>query len=170
MTPRRDPPATTGRRETTYATPSDHELVITRTFDAPRTLVWAAFTDPAHVPHWHTGPDGTTMPVCEIDLRPGGRWRYVWRNAHGREIEASGTYREVDPPRRIVSLVTNRRGKQTNTTTFAEDQGCTVVTVSMRFASTAARDQALPYAKIGTDGNYARLDAYLATSPTPITP
>jgi uncharacterized protein YndB with AHSA1/START domain len=95
--------------------------VITRTFDAPRSLVWAAFTDPKHVPNWHTGPDGFTMPVCEIDLRPGGSWRYVWRNAHGREFGATGTYREVDPPKRIVYATSVNGEEQTSTTTFTEE-------------------------------------------------
>lgn len=163
MTPRGDAPAATARHQTIYSTPSDRELVITRTFDAPRSLVWAAFTDPKHLPNWHTGPDGFTMPICEIDLRPGGSWRYVWRNAHGREFEATGTYREVDPPTRIVA-VTNRNGQeQMSTTTFAEQDGRTTVTNTMRFASKAARDQGLPYAKAGTESNHARLDAYLAS-------
>ena len=151
------------RNRTTFSTPSDHELVITRTFDAPRSLVWAAFTDPKHLPNWHTGPKGTTMPLCEIDLRPGGSWRYLWRSAQGHENEAAGIYREVDPPRRLVQ-VTNRGGaEQTNTTTFSEDNGRTTVVVSIRFASKAARDQALPYAKGGTASSYAHLDAYLAS-------
>lgn len=151
------------RRETTYDTPSDRELVVTRTFDAPRALVWAAFTDPKHVPNWQTGPEGTTMPVCEIDLRSGGRWRYVWRNKHGREFEASGIYSEVDPPKRFVIVVNKDGAEQKNTTTFAEEEGRTRVTVSMLFASKAARDQGIPYAKMGTDTNYANLDAYLAS-------
>jgi uncharacterized protein YndB with AHSA1/START domain len=164
MTPRRDAPAA-ARQQTIYSTPSDRELVITRTFDAPRSLVWAAFTDPKHLPNWQTGPEGFTMPVCEIDLRPGGSWRYVWRNARGAEFGATGTYREVDPPKRIVTAVTSLDGEeQTNTTTFTEENGRTTVTVSMLFASKASRDQGLPYAKVGTEGSYARLDAYLAST------
>lgn len=163
MTPTRDA-ATASRHETIYSTPSDLELVITRVFDARRTLVWAAFTDAKHLPNWHTGPEGTTMPVCEIDLRPGGTWRHVWRNAEGREFEATGTYCEVDPPERIVQLSSSRSGEgQTSTTTFAEDNGRTIVTVTMRFASTAARDRAVPLARFGTESNYAHLDAYLAS-------
>lgn len=161
MTPQSEPAAT--RRQTTYATPSDRELVITRTFDAPRALVWTAFTDPKHLPHWHTGPDGFTMPACEIDLRPGGSWRYVWRNAHGREFTATGTYREVEPPHRIVAVTQVDGAEQTNTTTFTEESGRTTVVVSIRFASQASRDRGLPYAKVGTESNYARLDAYLAS-------
>lgn len=161
MTPSEAPAAM--HKQTIYSTPSDRELMITRTFDAPRSLVWAAFTDPKHLPNWHTGPEGTTMPVCEIDLRPGGRWRYVWRNARGREFVATGIYREIDPPNRIVNVMNHKGEEQTNTTTFSEENGRTIVTVSMLFASKASRDQGFPYAKVGTESNYARLDAYLAS-------
>jgi uncharacterized protein YndB with AHSA1/START domain len=158
------PAAAAPRNPTTYSTPSDRELVITRTFDAPRSIVWAMFTDPQHLPNWHTGPDGFTMPVCEIDLRPGGAWNFVWRNARGAEFGASGTYREVEPPKRIVQLMTSRDGdEQTSTTTFTEENGRTTVTVSQLHASKTSRDQALPYAKMGTDSSYVRLDAYLAS-------
>ena len=150
--------------ETIYSTPSDRELVITRTFDAPRSLVWAAFTDPKHVPNWHTGPVGFTMPVCEIDLRPGGSWRYVWRNPQGKEFNATGTYREVDPPKRIVYVTGGHGEEQTSTTTFAEESGRTTVTNTLLFASKATRDRGLPYAKVGTEANYARLDIYLAST------
>ncbi|HEY4218989.1 MAG TPA: SRPBCC domain-containing protein [Gemmatimonadaceae bacterium] len=154
------------RHKTVYSTPSERELVVVRTFDAPRSIVWSAFTDPKHVPHWHTGPDGFTMPRCEIDLRPGGSFHYGWRNAHGREFDATGTYREVDPPNRLVT-VTNRDGEENcNTTTFTEENGRTTVTVSLLFASQASRDKGIPYTKIGTDTNYARLDDYLATERT----
>jgi uncharacterized protein YndB with AHSA1/START domain len=162
MTPPSEGPSAGTRNRTIFSTPSDRELVITRTFDAPRSLVWAAFTDPKHLPNWHTGPEGFTMPVCEIDLRPGGSWHYVWRNRQGREFGAAGTYREVDPPKRIVYVTSVNGEEQTSTTTFTEENGRTVVTSSMLFASKASRDRGLPYAKIGTESNYARLDAYLA--------
>ena len=149
------------RHQTIFSTPSDRELVITRTFDAPRSLVWAAFTDPKHLPNWHTGPSGFTMPVCEIDLRPGGSWHYVWRNAHGREFGATGTYREVKPPERIVTVTSKNGEENTATTVFTEHNGRTTVTNTMRFASKASRDQAVPYAKVGTESNYAHLDEYL---------
>ena len=165
MTPTSE--ATVTRNETTFATPSDLELVITRTFDAPRSLVWSAFTDPKHVPHWQTGPEGFTMPVCEIDLRTGGTWRYVWRNVHGREFTASGIYREVTPEERIVIVSTRDGEENTNTTVFADQGGRTVVTATLRFASKASRDHAVPYAKGGTASSYARLDAYLASVQRP---
>lgn len=163
--PSRSPARAAGaRHQTHYATPSDRELVITRTFDAPRALVWAAFTDPKHVPNWQTGPEGFTMPVCEIDLRPGGNWHYVWRNAHGREFGATGTYREVDPPKRF-SFVTNQNGEeQTSTTTFTEENGRTTVIVTMVLAGRASLEKALQYSKMGNESSYARLDAYLAST------
>jgi len=87
---------------TTYTTPSDTELLITRVFDAPRKIVFDAWTDPRHVPQWLLGPEGWTMPVCEVDLRAGGSWRYVWRKGDGTEMEMSGKYREVAPPERAI--------------------------------------------------------------------
>ena len=68
---------------TTYTTPSDQEVVITRVVSAPRRVVFDAFTNARHVPNWLIGPEGWTMPVCEIDLRPGGTWRYVYRKDDG---------------------------------------------------------------------------------------
>jgi uncharacterized protein YndB with AHSA1/START domain len=139
-TTRSDAPAANAtRNQTTYSTPTDRELVITRTFNAPRSLVWEVFTDPKHVPNWQAGPKGFTMPVCEIDLRPGGTWRYGWRNPQGREFVVVGTYGEVDPPKRLVQM-TSANGEQTNTTTFTEENGRTTVTVTQLFESRITRD------------------------------
>ena len=88
---------------TTFATPSDTEIVVTRVVDAPRELVFDAWTKPEHIANWMLGPEGWTMPVCEIDLRPGGAWHFVWRMADGTEMEMRGDYREVSPPERLVS-------------------------------------------------------------------
>jgi uncharacterized protein YndB with AHSA1/START domain len=157
MTPSEAP----ARNPTVFSTPSDLELVITRTFDAPRTLVWSAFTDPKHLPNWQ--PTQATMPVCEIDLRAGGIWHYVYRMANGNEFPATGTYREVDPPTRMVQAMTLNGEENTTTTTFTEDNGRTTVTVENRYASKAARDQALKYAKFGTESSYVRLDDYVVS-------
>jgi uncharacterized protein YndB with AHSA1/START domain len=96
---------TTGNRvaTTTFTAPSDREIAMTRVFDAPRRLVFEAWTNPEHVPHWLLGPEGWTMPVCEIDLRPGGSWHFVWRRSDGTEMEMRGEYREITPPERLVS-------------------------------------------------------------------
>ena len=62
---------------TTFTTPTDREVVITRVVAAPRRLVFDAYTKPEHLQHWMLGPEGWTMPVCELELRPGGAWRYL---------------------------------------------------------------------------------------------
>ena len=145
-------------------TEGDRHVVVTRRFAAPPEAVYRAHTEPAIIQKWILGPDGWTMPVCEIDLRPGGSWSYVWRNPQGREFGATGTYREVDPPKRMVQVTKSQSGEeQTNTTTFTEENGRTTVTVSMLFGSKQTRDQGMPYAKMGLEGSYASLDAYLAS-------
>ena len=83
-------------------TPSDREIAMTRVFNAPRTLVFEALTKPELVKRWLTGPPGWSMPVCEIDLRVGGAFRYVWRHDDGREMGMGGVFREVVPPERLV--------------------------------------------------------------------
>src|SRR5687768_6077484 len=82
----------------------EREIVITRSFDAPRGLVFDAFTKPELVKQWLLGPDGWSMPVCEIDLKVGGAYRYVWRrDADGSEMGMGGVYREIVPNERIVA-------------------------------------------------------------------
>jgi uncharacterized protein YndB with AHSA1/START domain len=78
---------------------------ITRVVAAPKDLVFDVHTSPRHLPHWMVGPPGWTMPVCEIDLRPGGAYRYVWRNAEGTEMTIGGTFEEVLRPDRRRSFV-----------------------------------------------------------------
>lgn len=83
-------------------TQSDREIVITRVFDAPRELVFEAWTDPKHITQWW-GPKGFTTRVTQLDLRPGGKWRYVMIGPDGTEYPATGTFREIIPPERIVT-------------------------------------------------------------------
>jgi uncharacterized protein YndB with AHSA1/START domain len=134
---------------------SERDCVITRTFDAPRTLVFKAWTDPKHMAQWW-GPDGFTNPVCELDVRPGGAWRIVMRAPNGEEHPAKGIYREVVPPERLVftidhselsdqwhALVNPGRDKSKDkpalegisTVTFDEQDGKTTVTIRTRFES-----------------------------------
>jgi uncharacterized protein YndB with AHSA1/START domain len=80
------------------------DFVITRVFDAPRELVWQAWTEPKHLAAWF-GPEIFTIPVCEMDLRPGGAWRLVMRGPDGSEYPLSGIYREIVKPVRIVTSV-----------------------------------------------------------------
>ena len=78
------------------------EIVATRFVEAPAEQVFDAWTKPEHIKQWMLGPDGYTMPVCELDLRPGGAWRFVWRGPTAGDLEMHGEYREVVRPERIV--------------------------------------------------------------------
>jgi uncharacterized protein YndB with AHSA1/START domain len=86
----------------TVALPSDREIVVTRMVNAPRQIVFDCYTKPELVRRWLLGPSGWTMPVCEIDLRVGGRYRYVWQHADGRQMGMGGVFREIDPPHRVI--------------------------------------------------------------------
>src|ERR1035437_1248164 len=84
-------------------TPTDREIAMTRVFDAPRALVFDALTKPELVRRWLLGPPGWSMPVCEIDLRVGGAYRFLWRNVGGAEMGVRGSYREIAAPERLVA-------------------------------------------------------------------
>jgi uncharacterized protein YndB with AHSA1/START domain len=151
---------------TTYATPTDLEVVITRVVDAPRKLVFAAWTDPKYVPRWMTGPEGWTMPVCDIDLRAGGTWRFVWRRENGTEMKMDGTYKEVSPPERLVT--TEKWGPEwpetINTLVLTPENGGTLMTLTILYPSKETRDAALKTGmKDGTDQSYERLAKLLKT-------
>jgi uncharacterized protein YndB with AHSA1/START domain len=151
---------------TTFTTPSDREIVMTRVFDAPRRLVFEAWTNPEHLPHWMLGPGGWTMPVCEIDLRPGGAWHFVWRRADGTEMAMRGVYREIVPPERLVS--TESWGgdwpETLNTLILSEEDGRTTLTNTALYPSKEARDAALKTGmKDGVTQSYDRLAEYLQT-------
>ncbi len=151
---------------TTFTTPSDREIAMTRVFDAPRRLVFDAWTNPKHVPHWMLGPDGWTMPVCEIDLRPGGAWRFVWRRSNGTEMEMRGEYREVTPPERLVSTESwgDDWPETLNTLTLSEEGGKTTMTQTVLYPSKEARDAAFETGmKDGASQSFDRLEAYLQT-------
>jgi len=149
---------------TEYTTPTDVDVVVTRLFDAPRKLAFAAYTDPKHVQKWLLGPEGWTMPVCEFEPKAGGQWRFVWRKTDGTEMAMSGTVREFVPPERVVT--TERWGPQwpetVNTVTFAESEGMTTITLTITYPTRAARDAALATGmKGGMDVSFDRLDQLL---------
>ncbi len=150
----------------TFTTPSDQEIVMTRVFNAPRQLVFEAHTNPQHLPHWMTGPAGWTMPVCEIDLRPGGTWHFAWRHSDGTQMEMRGIYREVVPPERLVNTQSwgAEWSETLNTLVLSEDAGRTTLTSTMLFASKNARDAALATGmKEGTTISYDRLADQLSS-------
>lgn len=154
------------RGTTTFTTPSDREIVATRVVDAPRSLVWECWTNPEHVPHWMTGPEGTTMPVCEIDLRVDGAWHFVWRQPDGKEMEMRGVYREIVPPERLVN--TESWGgdwpETLNTLVLTEEDGKTTMVCTVLYPSKEAREKALGTGmKEGWSQSYDHLDEYLRT-------
>ena len=150
-------------------TPNDFDVVCTRVFDAPARLVFDCHTKPALVSRWLLGPPGWSMPVCEIDLRVGGRYRYVWRNdAEGKEFGLTGIYREIDAPRRVVHTEAFEGAdmpQALTTTVFAEAAGRTTMTLTISYASRAERDAAIATGMTGGMGqSYDRLDALLASA------
>jgi uncharacterized protein YndB with AHSA1/START domain len=151
----------------TVAAVGDHEIVMTRTFDAPRRLVFDAFTKPDLVKRWLLGPDGWTLPVCEIDLRVGGRYRYVWhRERDGKQMAMGGVYREVVVPERIVSTEVFDDpwypGEGLTTVVLLEQHGRTTVTQTMRLVSREARDGILKSGmERGVAASYDRLETVL---------
>jgi uncharacterized protein YndB with AHSA1/START domain len=147
-------------------TPSDVELVVTRTFNAPRKLIFEAWTNPKYLPQWMLGPEGWTMPVCEIDLRIGGSWHFVWRKSNGTEMEMRGTYREIKPPERLVS--TESWGTPwpdtLNTLVLTEEAGKTTMTLTILYPSKEARAAATQTGMTnGMATTFERLETYLAS-------
>ncbi|MGC2108976.1 MAG: SRPBCC family protein [Candidatus Korobacteraceae bacterium] len=150
----------------TLTTPTEREVMMARVFDAPRRLIFDAWTKPEHVPHWMLGPEGWTMPVCEIDLRPGGVWHFVWRRSDGTEMEMRGVYREVSPPERLVS--TESWGgdwpETLNTLVLTEEGGKTTMQLTILYPSKAARDAALKTGMAdGVGASFDRLAKHIAS-------
>lgn len=128
-------------------TPSDREILITRDFDAPRRLVFDAFTKPEFVSRWLLGPPGWTMPLCEINLRVGGAYRYVWHSEKdGFEMAVGGVFHDIMPCERLVATEKFDDawypGEAINTTLFVETHGITRTTITVLYESLEARDTA----------------------------
>ena len=147
-------------------TSGDREITMTRSFNAPRALVFEALTTPTLVQRWLLGPPGWTMPVCEIDLRIGGAYRYVWRHEDGREMGMGGLFREIARPHRLVHTEKFDEawyaGEALITTELMEQNGKTTLTATILYESRDARDGVL---KSGMEGgvaaSYDRLEALL---------
>jgi uncharacterized protein YndB with AHSA1/START domain len=146
-------------------TPSDREIQIERVFDAPRERVFAVFTDPELIPEWW-GPRGTTAIVDQMDVRPGGAWRFRINNSDGVETGFRGTYREVTPPERIVQTFEweGMPGHIAVETAIFEDLGDrTKLTTTSLFHTTEERDGMLSSGmEKGASETYARLEELLA--------
>jgi len=149
-------------------TPSDREIAMIRVFNAPRNLVFDAWTKPELVRRWLLGPPGWTMPVCEIDLRVGGAYRFEWLGQDGTRMGMGGVYREIVIPERIVNTqlfdVDWTGGETLGTLLFTEHAGKTTLTNSVLYSSREARDAALRTRMAeGVEAGYARLDEILST-------
>jgi uncharacterized protein YndB with AHSA1/START domain len=147
----------------------DREIVMTRAFHAPRRLVFEAFTKPDLLRRWLLGPPGWTMPVCKVDLRVGGSYRYVWRNEKGTEMGAHGIYREVVVPERIVATETFDPpwypGECIISSVLREAAGTTTLTQTLQYESHAAREVVIQSPmESGVAISYDRLEEMLATS------
>jgi len=129
---------------TTFTAPSDREIVMTRIVDAPRKRVFEAWTDPAHLPSWF-GRRGWTMPVCEIDLRPGGTWRFLSQGPTGTKLGMYGVYREISPFDRLVYTESfdDYPGETLNTLVLSDEDGKTMITCTSVYPSKEARDAVL---------------------------
>jgi uncharacterized protein YndB with AHSA1/START domain len=158
------------------ATPSpavqsnERTVVITRVFDAPRELVWKAWTDPRHMAQWW-GPHGFTNPVCELEVRPGGALRIVMRAPDGAEYPMKGVFREVIKPERLVftAVAEDERGnallEALTTVTFAEQDGKTKLTVHARAVGlVVAAGRMLEGMQAGWTQSLERLEAHVAAA------
>ena len=131
----------------TVTTPSDQEIRMTRLFDAPRHLVFEAMSKPEHITEWwgRIG-EGYSVPVCEVDLRPGGKWRFIGRSPEGEIPAFYGEFREIVPPERIVQTEIFEPfpdAPAVNTTVLSEENGKTRVTVTSVYPSKDVRDMVL---------------------------
>ena len=147
-------------------TPTDRELMMTRVFDAPPGMVFDALTTPDLMKRWLLGPPGWTMPVCEVDLRVGGKYHYVWQNADGRKMGMGGTFKEIVRPSRIVATEMYEDywtgGETLVTTELVETRGKTTLRTTVRYASREARDAAIQMgATKGLEASYDRLEELL---------
>lgn len=150
-------------------TPSDREIVMTREFDAPRRLVFDAWTKAEHIKNWF-GRRGDIMTVCEVDLRVGGAWRYVWRLREGGEMGMHGEYREIAPPERLVSTEefegadAETMAPAVNTLTLEERHGTTTMRTGSLYGSREARDAVIATGmETGAAESFDRLAELLAT-------
>jgi uncharacterized protein YndB with AHSA1/START domain len=128
------------------STPSEQEIRMTRLFDAPRGLVFEAMTKPEHVKQWwgRLG-EGYSVPVCEIDLRPGGKWRFVNRHPQG-EAAFYGEYREITPPSRVVFTEIYEpfpESVSVVTALLSDEGGKTRLTATVRYPSREVRDMVM---------------------------
>ncbi len=149
-------------------TPSDREVVLTRVFDAPRRLVFDAFSKPELLKRWF-GPRGFSLVLCEVDLRLGGGFRFVLRSPDGKEMGMRGVYREIVPPERTVHMESfdDYPGVESQVTAvFVEQGGKTTLTATVLYPSKEVRDAVIKSGmEHGAAETYDRLAELLASQP-----
>lgn len=147
-------------------TPTAREVVVTREFDAPPGIVFDAMTKPEMLKHWY-GPEGWSLEVCDIDLRVGGKWRFVSRQPSGKEIGQFGVYQEIVFGERLVNTESWEdwdAGETLVTTVFSEQGGRTLFTSTILFPSEEVRDFILKSGLETSAGAvYDKLAAFLKT-------
>lgn len=151
-------------------TPTERDILLKRRFDAPRRLVFDAWTRPELLKRWLLGPPGWSMVVCEIDLKVGGSYRFAWLGSDGRGLEMRGVYREIVPSERLVSTEAFDEpwypGEALITTVLVEQDGRTMVTSTLRYESREARDAVIGSNMAhGVAASYDRLAEVLAATP-----
>jgi uncharacterized protein YndB with AHSA1/START domain len=136
--------ATTLLESTTCMVPSEREIVISRVVDAPRHLVWEAYTNPEHLRRW-LGSESWAISECDVDLREGGSYRFLWRSNDGRVLQANGEYCELVPAERLVSAEPpgGEWPARMSALTLTDEGGGTRITLEMIFASRRVRDAVL---------------------------
>ena len=135
------------RGKLNVTTPSDREIAMTRIFDAPQRMVFDAYTKPELLKRWLGVQNGWSLEVCEIDLRVGGTYRYVWRGPDREEMAMGGVFREIVPYERISANekfdVAWYEGECLETVTFVEQDGKTTLTMTLLYDSKEVRDSVL---------------------------
>ncbi|MGD9845212.1 MAG: SRPBCC family protein [Variibacter sp.] len=147
-------------------TPSDQEVMLTRVFDAPRQMVFDAFTKPELLKRWF-GPRGWSLSQCEVDLKVGGKWRFVLRSPEGQEMGMSGVWRELQPYDRMVHTESfdDFPGESQVTTVLTEKDGKTTLQATVLYASKKVRDAVIASGmEHGAAESYDKLDAMFATA------
>ncbi len=151
------------------AAEGDREIVMTREFNAPKKMLFDAWTKPELLKRWLAGPEGWTMTVCEIDLQLGGSYRYEWKHKNGQQMGMGGVYREVIPNERIVATEKFDEswypGGAVVTTTLSERGGRTTVETKVTYDSKEARDGVLRSPMdTGVAASYDRLEKLVETN------
>ncbi len=159
------------KMKTKVTLPSDEEILITRTFAAPRDLVWQMWSTAEHLQQWF-GPEGWSLPICELDFREGGSWFYCMSGPDEMRSCGKATYLAIEPPQRIVyqDLFTDSEGNPMEgmpvahiTLEFVEEGDKTTVLNTVRYPTKADRDAVIEMGmETGIDQTFDRLEAYLA--------